>query len=168
MYRGIRSREFRFKFFDGGEAALEFFREFFEVRELSDAQRLGHVAQRVFRDDAVLFLAQDQADAGFVIGVAQQIIYGGKLEVHLAGVLRLERAPFEVEDHVAAELEVIEEQVDPVFLAGDFQRDLAAYECEAQAEFKDKFLNVADKTGLQFAFVFQSTPERTRRVRLGP
>jgi hypothetical protein len=38
-----------------------------------------------------LSLAQNQLDARFVVRMADQIVNGGEVEVHLPGVLRLER-----------------------------------------------------------------------------
>jgi hypothetical protein len=53
---------------------------FDQLRDVArHTDRLGQVAQRVFGDDLVLRLAQDDADGGQVIGVAEQIIDGRQL-----------------------------------------------------------------------------------------
>jgi len=85
--------------------------------------------------------------------MTKQIIDGGKIEVHLAGVLRLERAALEVEDNEASKLQVIEEQVDSVFLLGHFERHLSANEREADSQLKEELLDVANKPGLYVSFV---------------
>ena len=121
--------------------------------ELRNAKRLRHVAKRIFCNDAVFFLAQNEADTRFVARMAKQIVDGGKIEVHLAGVFRFERTTFQIEDHKAPELQVVEQKIDSVVLACDLKRNLSANEREADAQLKEKLLNVAYKAGLQLSFV---------------
>ena len=85
--------------------------------------------------------------------MAKQIVDGGKIEVHLAGVFRFERTTFQIEDHKAPELQVVEQKIDSVVLACDLKRNLSANEREADAQLKEKLLNVAYKAGLQLSFV---------------
>ena len=115
--------------------------------ELGNAERLGHVAKGVLGNNAVLFLAQNEADTRLVVRMAKQIIDGGKIEVHFSGILRFERATFKVENHEAPKLQVIEEKIDSVVLACDLKGYLPANEREADSQLKEKFLNVAYKAG---------------------
>ena len=70
--------------------------------------------------------------------MAQQVVDRREIEIHLAGELGLERNGLQIDDHVAAQLEVIEEQVDAKFFASDRQRILAADECEADSQFEQE------------------------------
>ena len=48
---------------------------------------------------------------------------------------------------------MVEEKIYSVVLACDFKRNLSANESEADAQLKEKLLNVAYKAGLQLSFV---------------
>ena len=109
-----------------------------------DAQSLRHVAKRVLGNDAVFFLAQNEADTRLVVRVTKQIIPCGKIEVHLAGIFRLERT---------SQLHVVEEQVDSVFLARNFKRNLTATKRKSYSKLKEKLLDVADKADPYVSFV---------------
>ena len=56
-----------------------------------------------------LRFAENESDARLIVRMAQAVVNGGKVEVHLAGVLWLERRHLQVDDDEAAELEVVEE-----------------------------------------------------------
>src|SRR5690242_10051225 len=60
-----------------------------------DAERRVHIARRIFSDGAAARAAEDDADAGLVVGMAEQIIHGGEIKVHLAGEFGLERTDLE-------------------------------------------------------------------------
>ena len=84
---------------------------------VGEADGFLDVAQAVFSENAVLGLTEDQADGGGVLPVAQQVIDGGAVEVHLAGILGLEVALLELDHYEATELEVVEEQVEVEFVS---------------------------------------------------
>ena len=46
---------------------------------------------------------------------------------------------------------MVEEKIEPVVLAGDFEGNLAADEGEAGSEFEEEFLDVLDEAGFEFA-----------------
>ena len=46
--------------------------------------------ERVFGDEGVAGLAEEQADGGIVIGCLDLGVHGGEVEVELVGVARLE------------------------------------------------------------------------------
>ena len=75
----------------------------------------------------------------------QKVVDSGEIEIHLAGVLRLERAHFEIDDHEASKLEVVEQQVDLKIFAADFNWILAAYESEANSELNKKLASCASR-----------------------
>src|SRR5437870_5009967 len=83
---------------DGRQRALELLGKLFEVPELRDSHRRRRVPERVFRDDPILRLAQNKADARLVVGMAEKIVNGGEVEVHLPRVLWLERRHLQLND----------------------------------------------------------------------
>ena len=82
-----------------------------------NADRCIDAAKCILDDDAVALAAQDQADAWIVVRLAVVIIQCREIEIHLAGVLRLERPRLQVDGDKAAQLAVVEEQVDVKNLA---------------------------------------------------
>lgn len=66
----------------------------------------GHVG-----DHVVLGLAQQQTDGGLVVRVGEQVVDGGHVHAELAeeGGFELDRLQFD--DDIAAQLEMVEEQV---------------------------------------------------------
>ena len=67
--------KFRFKFIERRQASLKLVREGLKETVLGHADGLAHVAQGVLDNEPVLTaLAQDDADAGLVAGVAQQVV----------------------------------------------------------------------------------------------
>lgn len=115
------------------------------MREFGDAHGRGGAAQGVFDDQFGLRLTEDQADAGLAAGVFQSAVDGRQVGVHRAGVFGFELASLEVDDDVAAQFEVVEEEVDPVVLAGTPKGILAAGKRKVGAEFKEELLDVLDQ-----------------------
>jgi hypothetical protein len=76
-----------------------------------------------------------------------------QVEVHFAGELRLEVGDLQVDDHVAAQLQVVEEQVDAEFLAADLQQILAADEREADAELEQEGTDMFEQAALQLSLL---------------
>src|SRR5450432_2570785 len=123
-----------------------------EVRVLKEgrhADGLPRVAERVFDDDLVLLLAEHEADARLVPIAPELGIRGGQVEVHLAGVLRLELAGVELDNDEAAEPQVEEEEVDVEVLASDLEVHLAAHEREADAELEEEVAHVLEQAALE-------------------
>ena len=49
-----------------------------------DGDRLVQAAQSILGDEFVLFAAKQEADRGLVVRVAQEVVYGGEVEIELA------------------------------------------------------------------------------------
>ena len=81
------------------------------------------------------------------------VVHGIQIKIHLAGIFRLERADFQINDDEASQLEVIEQEVDVEIVVTDFHVNLPTHEGEAGAEFHEKILKVAEQTGFEFALV---------------
>jgi len=74
--------------------------------------------------------------------MAHEVVDCRQIEVHLAGVLRLEGSHLQVDDNKAAQSYVVEEQIKLEVFAADFERLLAANKGEADTEFKQEFAEV--------------------------
>ena len=114
-----------FDFFDGRQAAAEVFGQ--GVGEpglpLGDGDRLVEAAQGVFGDKAVLFPAQQKPDGRLVVRVAQEIVYGGEVEIELADIAGSKVAGFQFDDHIATQLQGVEKQIERIVLTADLQPD---------------------------------------------
>lgn len=104
------------------------------------------VAQGILDDESLFRFAEDEADGGLIAGVLDDVIDGGQVKIHLAGVFGFERAGFEIDYDEAAEAEMVKEQIDPVVLPGDFNRVLAA-------ELEEKALKVIEQPSFDVAFM---------------
>ena len=69
----------------------------------SHPDRSADVAQGIFDHDLVALVAEDQADARTVFRLAFPVIKRGEIEVHLAGMLRLEGADLEIDSNQTAQ-----------------------------------------------------------------
>src|ERR1041384_6371205 len=127
---------------DAGQARLQILRQRLDQLVLGDAGRLVRVAQRVFGDDMVLALAQEQPDRRTILRRLPLRVDGGEIEAELAGVLGLELAGLELDHDVRVELQVIEEQVDVEVLAAYLEVNLAADEGEAGTELEEEARHV--------------------------
>jgi hypothetical protein len=85
--------------------------------------------------------------------MAKFVIQDVEVEVHFAGVLGLEVFGFEVDDDEAAEVEVVEKEVDGEVFAGYVDAILAADEGEALAELEKEFFDMVEELGFEFALV---------------
>ncbi|MPN26185.1 hypothetical protein SDC9_173609 [bioreactor metagenome] len=80
-------------------------------------------------------------------------INGGHVKAELSQVFRLELAAFQFDHDVAAQLEVIEQQVDEEFLAADVQQHLPADEGKAGAQFEQEVGDVLHQGVFDVALV---------------
>jgi hypothetical protein len=77
----------------------------------------------------------------------------------------LEVVDLELDDHVRVELCVVEEKVDEVALAADFERELPPHEGRSAAEFGQNFLHLRDPCVLELALAVSSAEsERVANV----
>lgn len=105
----------------------------------------GVITQGVFGNYLVLALAQQQADGGAILWMLELGIHRSEVKAQLAQVLGLELAGLELDHHVAAQLEVIEQQIDEELVAAHIQQHLPADEGEACTQFQQKFGDMPDQ-----------------------
>jgi len=129
------------------------------------ADGVGAVPQGVFGDDSVFTFAEQEADGGLVVRMFDLGIHGAEVETKFADVLGLEGAGFEFDHDVAAEFQVIEEEIDEEIVASHFKRNLTTDEGEAGSEFDKEVGDVLDEGGFDGAFLGLFTePEKIEAV----
>lgn len=69
--------------------------------------------------------------------------------MNLSGVAVTERADFQIEQHVAAQAAVVENEIDAVVLVADGDAKLPRLETEAGAEFEKETLHVIEERGFE-------------------
>jgi len=100
--------------------------------------------ESVFGDDPILGLAEDQSDAWFVIRVAKEIVNDCTVGIHLSCEFQFERGHLQIDDDIAAQLRVLEEQANTKIFFANFEWKLAAEKRETAAQFQEKLLYVLD------------------------
>ncbi len=74
--------------------------------------------------------------------MAHEVVDRRQIEVHLAGVLRLEGSHLQVDDDKATQSYMVKKQVELVIFTAYFERILAANESEADTKLKEEFAKV--------------------------
>jgi len=95
----------------------------------------------------------NQADGRLIVRMAEHVIDGREVEIHLSRVLRLERRHLEVNHHEASKLQVVEKQIKFEVLSADLKQHLAPDKCKPQAEFDEKLTQVREKTLFEVALL---------------
>lgn len=85
--------------------------------------------------------------------MAQEVVHGREVEVHLAGVLGPEVGHLQVDHDEAAQAQVVEEEVEVEVLAAHLQVVLAADKGEAHPQLEHEVLEVRDEPALEVALV---------------
>ena len=70
--------------------------------------------------------------------MAEQVVDGSEVEIHLAGKLRLECFRLQIDDDKAAQLQVIEEKIDEEITSAHFQSILTGDEGKANTQFQQE------------------------------
>jgi uncharacterized protein with ParB-like and HNH nuclease domain len=98
---------------------------------LADCERGADAAQRDLHGDIVAADVQQHAQRGIVACLVSQVVVDElDVEVELADVLGLESAELELEDHVAVQAAVVEEQIEEELAVAALDRDLGPDERE--------------------------------------
>jgi hypothetical protein len=87
-----------------------------------------------------------------VVRMAKQVLGRGEVEVQLPHEGGIEGNGLELDNDMAAQLEMIEEQVEVELLAADLETHLSADEREPTAQFEQEALNVIDERLFHLAF----------------
>ena len=122
------------------------------MSELCDPHRRVHPAQCVLDHQFLFCFTEDEADGWLISGVLEKVIHRGEVEIHFAGVLRLEGATLQVDDDEATKLQVVEQKVKAIVFARNLQRVLAANEGKPCAEFQQETCGCAPPIQPRFPF----------------
>ena len=133
--------------------AFEVVRQCLYQGVFAHAHGLFHVAQGKFHLNVVFIAAQQQANGGLVVVAFEKTVHRRQIEVELARVFRNELTVFQLHHHVALERDVIEQQVNVVVVAGNFQVVLPAHEGKAFAQFQQKLGDVLGQLALYIQLV---------------
>jgi len=98
----------------------------------------------------VTFLAQQEPDRRPILRLAESIVHGREIEVHLAREFRLKGLHLQINHHIAPQSEMIEQKVEIIILAADLQVILPANKRKANAQFKQEFLDMVKQGANQF------------------
>ena len=91
-------------------------------------------------------LAEQQTDGWCVGYSAKEVIHRRQIKIELTCPFRLKLACLELDDKVAVEPDMIEEQVDIESLVADLERYLAANKGEAPAQFEKQIAKMDEET----------------------
>jgi len=80
-------------------------------------------------------------------------VNGGKIEVQLARIFRLERCHFQFDDDIATQREVVEKQIDKKLVTAYSQPVLAPNEREPRAKLQQKLCDVPGQCTLDVALL---------------
>ena len=102
-------------------------------------------------DDGVVFVgAKDEAEGGVVAGRAAVFVVVVHIQLKLAEVFVRQFADIEVNEHVAFENGVVEDEINVEMVAVESEALLAGDEGEAFAQFQEEGLKVGDEGGFEF------------------
>ena len=120
---------------------------------LGDEELVVHAGQGVF-DEGVVFLRAEQKADGRVVAVGHHVLaVPAHVGVELADVLVAELLDFQIDQHMALEDAVIEDEIDEAVGVADEDALLAGLETEAVAQFEQEILRACPAGG---------PPDRTR------
>ena len=130
----------------GRQLAFQFFRQVAGDLIGADADGLAHILERILGHEVVLALAEQQANRRIVLLFFQDTIHGRKVEVKLPCVFRLELAGLQLDYHIAAEVEVIEQQVDVEVIAAYVEVVLVAEKRKAGSQLQQELCHILDQS----------------------
>jgi hypothetical protein len=84
-----------------------------------DADRFGDIAEGIFGQGTVVRLTEKQTYGRGIRSIAEQIVDGRQIEVELARPLGLELSCLQLDDKVAVQPEMMEEEIDVEGLTPD-------------------------------------------------
>ena len=100
-----------------------------------DGDGLVDILEGIFDDDTIAGLAEENADGlAFDLLIADLLVYRRHVKAELTDILRLELARLDLNDEVAMDAHVVEEQVESKRISADIKRALLSRIGKARAE----------------------------------
>ena len=116
--------------------------------------RIGFALQCELYFQVVFLRTQDDTDRRVVVFGSLFLIEHVEIEIHLAGIFRLEWPRFQFKGNQRLEKAVIEQQIDEILLVAQRQTMLPPHETEAIAQFQDEILQLLNKPALKLALFY--------------
>ncbi len=136
----------------GFDEALEFLR-FGQGDEVAgDEELVIEASGGVFDFGLVLVGAKEQADGWLIAGLHQPVLPVVQVKIHLPGIAMLEGAGLQVDQQVAAQDAMVEDQVEVVMLVPDRDALLPRLEAEPRAQFEQEGLKVVEQRLFEVGF----------------
>ena len=111
-----------------------------------DGDRLVDVPERIFDDDTIAGLAEENADGlAFDLLVSNLLVDRRHVKAQLTDILRLELARLDLDDEVAMDAHVVEEQVESERIATDVKGSLLSRIGEAGPEVEHEAGDLLDE-----------------------
>ena len=140
MFGGCRGLGVRLR--PDGAVGFDELLELFGLRQRDEIaghkELLVETGGGVFHLRSILVAAQEQADGRIIAGGRDLGFPVIEVEVHLSGVAVLERTDLQVDQQVAAQNAVEEDEIEVVMFVADGDALLAGLEAEAGAEFEEE------------------------------
>jgi hypothetical protein len=130
----------------GLDLALEFFLAG-EVELVLGGKDVGVWGEGEFDESVFFAFAEDDADGGVFVGGFDVSVEVVDVHLHLAEVLVGEFVDFEVDEDVAAEESVVEDEIDVEVVFFEAEAFLAGLEEEAFAEFEKVLFEMIEDVG---------------------
>ena len=99
----------------------------------------------------VFVAAQDDAHGRLFIRRGDVFAPPVEIKIHLPGVAVFEGPDFQIQQHVAAEVTMVKDEVNVVVLVAHGDAALAGFKQEAGAEFEEEFLEMVEQGGFEIA-----------------
>ena len=130
-----------FELFLGGKIELVF-----------RGEDIGVFRQGEFNESIVLAVAEHDSDGGELVGQLHVAIEVVHIHLHLAEVLMGELVALEVDEDLAAEQTVVEDEVDAEVVVVEGESFLAGLEEESLAEFEEEGFQLIDDGRFEILF----------------
>jgi len=118
---------------------------------LGDESGGDGAGEGVFDDFVVFGGAEEDADGGALVGLADVAVEGLEIEFHFAEMLRFEFLDFQIEGNQALQAPVEEQEVQAKVLAADLEGILLTDETKVAAQFNEEASEFADKRRLKLS-----------------
>src|SRR6185369_10659615 len=113
---------------------------------------VGVGRQGEFDDGLFLPFTEQDADGGVFVGGFHEAVEVVHIHLHLPQILMAELVEFEVDDHIAAQQTVVEDEIDEEVVFVEGETLLASLEEKSLAQFQQEVFELVDDGGFQVGF----------------
>jgi hypothetical protein len=132
---------------------------------LGHPHRLINIPQRIFCHHPIFRPTQQYPNRRLIIRMAQQIVHRRQIEIQLPCILWFEFIHFQFNHHIAAQFEMIKQQIQAKILTAYLQWKLFAYERKTRSQLQQKLLDMLNQSILKFSLLgFCSQAEKVEQI----